>query len=92
LYLYEYDPATNTLTAAPAPPDGSGNPFSSRLMLLPTGEVLHTNGTSAVAIYSPDGAPDPAWEPSITSVATALHPGWTYVLRTAVRSTDFPRL
>jgi hypothetical protein len=45
-----------------------------------TREVLHTNGTSAVAIYSPDGAPDPAWKTSITSVATALHPGWTYVL------------
>jgi len=80
LYLYEYDPPANTLSAAPAPPNGSRNPFSSRLMLLPTGEVLHTNGTSAIAIYSPDGAPDPAWKPSITSVVTALHPGWTYVL------------
>ena len=49
-------------------------------MLLPNGEVLHTNGTSAVAIYTPDGAPDPMWKPSITSVATALHPGQTYVL------------
>lgn len=80
LYLYEYDPGTNTLAAAPAPPNGSGNPFSSRLMLLPTGQVLHTNGSSAVAIYTPDSAPDPAWKPSITSVSAALHPGWTYVL------------
>lgn len=80
LYLYEYDPNTNTLTPAPAPPNGSGNPFSSRLILLPTGEVLHTNGSSALAIYTPDGAPDPTWKPSITSVSSALHPGWTYVL------------
>jgi hypothetical protein len=80
LYLYEYDPNTNTLTPAPAPPNGAGNPFSSRLILLPTGEVLHTNGSSAVAIYTPDGAPDPTWKPSITSVSNALHPGWTYVL------------
>jgi hypothetical protein len=80
LYLFEYDPAANTLTAVPAPPNGSGSPFSSRLMLLPTGEVLHTNGSSALAIYSPDGAPDPAWKPTITSVPTALHPGSTYTL------------
>ncbi len=80
LYLFEYDPATNTLATAPAPPNGSGSPFSSRLMLLPTGEVLHTNGSSALAIYSPDGSPDPAWKPSITSVPTALRPGFTYTL------------
>jgi hypothetical protein len=49
-------------------------------MLLPTGEVLHTNGSSALAIYTSDGSPDSAWKPSITSVPTALHPGSTYVL------------
>ena len=80
LYVYEYDPAANTLTQAPSPPNGAGNPFSSRLILLPTGQVLHTNGSNSVAIYTPDGAPDPAWKPSITSVPTALHPGSTYVL------------
>jgi hypothetical protein len=80
LYIYEYDPPTNALLPAPAPPNGSGNPFSSRLILLPTGQVLHTNGTSTVAIYTPDGAPDPVWKPTITSVPTALLPGQTYVL------------
>ena len=80
LYLYEFDPGNNSLTPAPAPPNGGGSPFSSRLMLLPTGEVLHTNGSSALAIYTPDGAPDPAWKPSITSVPAVLHPGSTYVL------------
>jgi hypothetical protein len=80
LYIYEYDPATNSLAQAPSPPNGSGAPFSSRLILLPTGEVLHTNGSTSVAIYMPDGAPDPVWKPSITSVSTALHPGSAYVL------------
>jgi hypothetical protein len=70
----------NTLTQAPSPANGSGNPFSSRLILLPTGQVLHTNGSSTVAIYTPDGAPDPSWKPSITSVPTALLPGHTYTL------------
>lgn len=80
LYFYEYDPAANTLTQVPSPSNSGGNPFSSRLILLPTGEVLHTNGSSTVAIYTPDGAPDPVWKPSITSVHSALHPGHTYTL------------
>lgn len=84
LYFYEYNPATNwpvgTLTQVPAPANSGGNPYSSRLLLLPTGQVLHTNGTSVVAIYTPDGAPDPAWRPSITSVPTTLVPGSTYTL------------
>jgi hypothetical protein len=80
LYFYEYDPATNTLTQVSSPSNGSANPYSSRLMLLPNGEVLHTNGSTSVAIYTSDGAPDPAWKPTITSVLTALHPGQTYVL------------
>lgn len=81
LYLYEYDPAANTLTQVPSPANGAGSPFSSRLMLLPTGEVLHTNGSSTVAIYTPDGAPDPAWKPTITSVPHVLWPGHTYTLK-----------
>ena len=80
VYFFEYDPAANTLTQAPAPSNSGGNPFSSRLMLLPTGQVLHANGTQVVAIYTPDGAPDPAWRPSITSVPNVLHPGDTYTL------------
>jgi hypothetical protein len=80
LYLYEFDPVANTLTQVSSPSNGSGNPFSSRLILLPTGEVLHTNSSTSVAIYTPDGTPDPMWKPTITSVPSALHPDQTYVL------------
>jgi hypothetical protein len=80
LAVFEYDPAANTLTQVTAPANGAGSPFSSRLMLLPTGEVLHTNGSSAIALYTPDGAPDDSWRPAITSVPSALHPGRTYTL------------
>jgi hypothetical protein len=80
VYFFEYDPGAGTLTQVPSPSNDGGSPFSSRMMLLPTGQVLHTNGSATVAIYTPDGTPDPAWRPSITSVPTALHPGWTYAL------------
>jgi hypothetical protein len=49
-------------------------------MLLPNGEVLHTNNSTTVTLYTPDLAPDPSWRPSITSVPTALVPGATYTL------------
>jgi hypothetical protein len=81
VYCFEYDPVANTLTQVSSPSNNSGSPFSSRLILLPTGEALHTNGSTSVAIYTPDGAPDPAWKPTITSVPVALHPNQTYMLR-----------
>lgn len=80
LHFYEYDPVANTLTAVTAPSNNAGSPYSSRLMLLPNGEVLHTNCSKSVAIYTPDGSPDPVWKPSITSVPNSLKPGFTYTL------------
>ena len=80
VHVFEYDPATNALTEVSAPVNSGGSPFSSRLMLLPTGEVLHTNNSKTVTIYTPDLAPDPAWRPSITSVPSAIWPGATYTL------------
>ncbi|MEY2445556.1 MAG: hypothetical protein QOE00_2136 [Ilumatobacteraceae bacterium] len=81
LHFYEFDPATNALAAVPSPSNNGGPPFTSRLMLLPTGQVLHTNCTTGVAIYTPDGAPDPVWRPTITSTPTALRAGFTYTLQ-----------
>jgi hypothetical protein len=81
VYFYEYDPVANTLTQVPAASNNGGSPFSSRVLLLPTGQVLHTNGSPTVAIYTPDGGPDPTWRPSITAVPSALRPGWTYTLQ-----------
>lgn len=80
VHVFEYDPAINTLTEVGAPTNSGGSPFSSRLMLLPTGEVLHTNNSKTVAIYTPDLAPDPVWRPTITSVPSSLRPGGTYTL------------
>ena len=80
-HFFEYDPVANTLSEVTAPSNNGGNPYSSRLILLPTGQVLHTNGSSTVAIYTPDGAPDPTWRPSITSAPSVLHPGSTYTLQ-----------
>ena len=66
-YFLEYDPAANTWTnPLPAPPGDAGlPPYQARFLLLPTGEVLYSNGTRTLQTYQPDGAPDPAWQPTI---------------------------
>jgi Kelch motif protein len=64
----EYDPFTNTLQQAPTPPNNNAQLYWSRLMLLPTGQVLFSPSSSNVQCYTPDGVPRDAWRPAISSV------------------------
>jgi hypothetical protein len=79
-YVYEFDPVANTLIAAPTPPTSSGPPYVGRMLLLPTGQVLFANGSANIQVYTPSGAPDPAWKPQITGVAANLQRGGTNML------------
>jgi hypothetical protein len=76
VHFYEYDGAV--FTAVPDPSNNGGTPYDGRMLPLPTGEVLYANVT--VYLYTPDGSPDPAWLPTITSVASDLIPGEDYVV------------
>jgi hypothetical protein len=76
--FFEYDPSTNTIAQAPTPPNNATYPYPapadagsywSRMMLLPTGEVMFSASSSNVQIYQPDGGPQDGWRPTITSVA-----------------------
>jgi hypothetical protein len=48
------------------------------MLLLPTGQVLFTDGSRDVEIYAAAGSPDPAWAPTITSAPTDVQAGMTY--------------
>ena len=63
--------------AGAVPSNNAGNPFSSRLILLPTGQVLHTNGGVDRRDLHARRRTRSSWKPSITSVPTALLPGFT---------------
>jgi hypothetical protein len=70
--IYEFDPSTDTYTDV-TPPSSIINlntvAYVTRMLVLPTGEVLVTNGSSnRLAVYTPDGAPDPSWLPTISSI------------------------
>jgi hypothetical protein len=69
----EYDPVTNTLanTANPAhcPSDSS---FVGHLMLLPTGQIMFTDFSGRVEIYTPAAGAVAGVAPTITSVGSSI--------------------
>src|SRR5262245_1508595 len=73
--LFDFDPVANTITQITSLPaqlvsDLSGPAFTDRMLVLPTGQVLFTTGTSnRVWVFTADGAPADAWRPAISSVA-----------------------
>jgi hypothetical protein len=81
IYFFEFDPFTNTITQAPTPPNNAMQLFWSRLMLLPTGQVLFGPSTTDLRCYTPDGEPQEAWRPAVTQVSPHCgHAGIDYYL------------
>ena len=72
--FFEFN-GTNPI-AVPAPLNASSrSSFEGRMLVLPTGQVLFTDGSSTVQIYTPSGTFQNAWRPTISSVATTLTVG-----------------
>ncbi|HEY6252560.1 MAG TPA: kelch repeat-containing protein [Candidatus Angelobacter sp.] len=76
-----------SLISVPAPANAaSRTSFQGRMLVLPTGQILFTDQSSTVQIYTPGGAFQNAWRPTITAVATALKPSST---NNAISGTQF---
>ncbi len=80
-YYFEYDPVANTIDAVPTASNSSGKPYWGRMLMLPSGQVLYTYGTTTVELYTPDGTADPVWRPTITSCPATVRRNHTYTLR-----------
>jgi hypothetical protein len=68
IYFFEYDPFTNSIAQAPTPPNNNMQLYWSRMMLLPTGQVLFGPSTNNLQCYTPDGEPHEAWRPTIQTI------------------------
>jgi hypothetical protein len=73
--LFDFNPATNTISdVVPAPTDGLASnlatepSFATRLLVLPTGQVLVNDSSRRMWVYTPTGAANAALRPTITSV------------------------
>jgi len=72
--FYEWDGTNMNLTTAPpnAPLDSS---YVANMVCLPTGQIMFTDFSSSVEIYTPSGTYQAAWQPTITTVAATLTHG-----------------
>jgi hypothetical protein len=70
--FFDFNPSTNAISPlSPAfiDPNATFEPsFISRMLVLPTGQVLVSGSNSRLWIYTPDGFPDPAVRPVINAV------------------------
>ena len=63
-------PIASSLTdVTPTNPNLSGSiVYPTRMLMLPSGQVLFDYGSSQLYVYTPSGSPQSAWKPTITSV------------------------
>jgi hypothetical protein len=70
--LFDFNPATSTIApVSPAIPDSSldfAPAFVSRMLMLPTGQVLYSDGSNQLWVYTPDGTAPAALRPVINQV------------------------
>ena len=76
--FFEYDPVTNVAQVISSPSNGSKPCFVGRFLLLPSGQVLFSNNTTDIEVYTPDGQPNEAWKPTITNCPSTMVPGHKY--------------
>jgi hypothetical protein len=75
--FFEFDGVN--FNAVPAPPNApNDSSYYGRMLDLPSGQVLFTDGSSGVEIYTPSGSYNSSWAPIITSVPSSLTAGETY--------------
>ncbi len=79
VHFYEFN--GTTLTQVPDTPNAPNIPsYDGRMLPLPTGQVLLTDTSGDVEIYTSTGAPQAAWAPTIGAVPTTLTQGASYVV------------
>jgi hypothetical protein len=66
--IFEYDPNTNAVTQVGSFP---AQPFVTRMLVLPSGQVLVNVGYTTLWVYTPDLAPQPQWRPTISHISAA---------------------
>ncbi len=79
-HVFEFDLASNTFLTVPDPAGNGASSFQVRTLLLPTGQVLVTDGSNNVQLYTPSGTFANAWRPVITSGPANVVTGGSYAL------------
>ena len=76
-YWFEYNPTTNVMTQIPSPANSAGPAYTARVVTLPNGQVMFTQGINTIHLYTPDGSPQASWRPSVAYAPPVIKPGTT---------------
>lgn len=77
-HFFEFDGHSLTQVAAPPNAQAFESSYWSRLLVLPTGQVLFTDTTTDIEIYTPVGTFKEPWRPTIEQGPFTLVHGQTY--------------
>lgn len=80
VHFFEWN-GTSFTEVAKTPNSPSDTSYYGRMLVLPTGEILLTDGSSDVELYTSTGGPNPAWAPAITKVPKTLTHGKSSTLK-----------
>jgi hypothetical protein len=72
---------TKLIRVADIPNAGSLYSFQADMLLLPTGQVMVTEQTNDIEIYTPKGNANPAWAPTVSSAPATITRGDSYVIK-----------
>jgi len=72
--FFEWDGTTLNPTTAPLNAAGNSS-FNGNMLVLPTGQILFTDTSSVVQVYTPAGSPCAGCAPTVTSVSSTLTHG-----------------
>jgi len=77
--FFEFD--GTDLTMVPNNDNGASEPsFVGNFLMLPSGQVMFTDFSGNIEVYSSSGGPNDAWRPTITSVPPIVGPNSTYLI------------
>lgn len=80
-HFFVYKRATNTLTQVPDTPNApNDSTFFTRMLVLPTGQVLFNDGSHQMEVYGGGGTSPATWQPTIAQSPTTVARGGTYNL------------
>jgi hypothetical protein len=80
-HFFLYDATANTLKQVADPPNApNDSTYYTRMLALPTGQILFDDGSSQMEVYTAGGSPRATWRPTITSSPATVTPGGTYSL------------
>jgi len=79
-HFFEWD--GSSFIPEPATPNATKkSSYEGRMLTLPNGQVIYTDGSKDVEIYTPIGSPQPSWAPTITSAPTSVTRGTSYQIK-----------